>query len=208
MTARTAVGRLVAEVRSRVQRSKAGEARYDPSEPPEHVVLGAEEDPRSDLPETEAGKIPSEVTNEHLLGAEDYPRHDVPETEAGKIASIFADVIEGGDLADLGDLLADEVVYLVPGRSGAAGLHHGHEAVAQALAQETSEDTTVSVVEVTEVIAAATRSVVVVRFAGRVGGEPFDYETAFHLRTSNGAVVAITEYSGDQYRADRVARRR
>jgi ketosteroid isomerase-like protein len=180
MTARTAVGRLVAEVRSRVQRSKTGAHRYDPSE----------------------------VTNEHLLGAEDYPRHDVPETEAGKIASIFADVIEGGDLADLGDLLADEVVYLVPGRSGAAGLHHGHEAVAQALAQETSEDTTVSVVEVTEVIAAATRSVVVVRFAGRVGGEPFDYETAFHLRTSNGAVVAITEYSGDQYRADRVARRR
>ncbi len=181
MTARTAVGRLVAKVRSRAQRSKTGEPRYDPSG----------------------------VKNEHVvLGAEDDPRHDVPESEAGKIAVIFADVIEGGDLAELGDLLADEVVYLVPGRSGAAGLHHGHEAVAQALAQDTSEDTTVLVVEVTEVIATGTRAVVVVRFAGRVGGEPFDYEMAFHLRTSNGAVVAITEYSGDQYRADRVARRR
>ncbi|MCP4085094.1 MAG: hypothetical protein GY745_08605 [Actinomycetia bacterium] len=181
MTVRSAAGRVVARVRSRLRRSKTGEPRYDPSG----------------------------VENEHVvLGAEDDPRHDVPETEAGKIASIFADVIEGGDLAELGDLLADEVVYLVPGRSGAAGLHHGHEAVAQTLAQETSEDTTVSIVEVTEVIAAGTRAVVVVRFAGTVGGEPFDHETVFHLRTSNGVVVAITEYSGDQYRADRVARRR
>ncbi len=143
-----------------------------------------------------------------VLGAEGDPRHDLPGTESGKIASIFADVVEGGDLAELGDLLADEVVYLVPGRSGAAGLHRGHEAVAQALAQETSEDTIVSIVEVTEVIAAGTRAVVVVRYEGTVGGEPFDYETVFHLRTSNGVVVAITEYSGDQHRADRVARRR
>jgi len=95
----------------------------------------------------------------------------------------------------------------VPGRSGAAGSHHGHEAVAQALAHETSEDTIVSIVEVTEVIAADKRAVVIVRSAGTVGGEPFDYETVFHLRTSNGVVAAITEYSGDQYRADRVARR-
>ena len=180
MTGRSAAGRLIARMRSRLRGSKTGEPRYDPNG----------------------------VENEHVvLGAEDDLRHDVPETEAGKIASIFADVVEGGDLAELGDLLADEVVYLVPGRSGAAGLHRGHEAVAQALRQETSEDTTVSIVEVTEVIAAGTRAVVVVRFEGTVGGEPFDYETAFHLRTSNGAVVAITEYSGDQYRADRVARK-
>ena len=181
MTVRSAAGRFVARVKSRLRGSKTGEPRYDPSG----------------------------VKNEDVvLGAEDDPRHDVPETEAGKIASIFADVIEGGHLAELGDLLADEVVYLVPGRSGTAGLHHGHEAVAKALAQETSEDTTVSIVEVTEVIAAGTRAVVIIRFAGTVGGEPFDYETVFHLRTSNGVVVAITEYSGDQYRADRVARRR
>ena len=181
MTGRSAAGRLIARMRSRLRGSKTGEPRHDPSGlETEDVVLGAEED----------------------------PRHDVPETEAGKIASIFADVIEGGDLVEIGDLLADEVVYLVPGRSGAAGLHRGHEAVAQALNHEASEDTTVSIVEVTEVIAAGTRAVVVVRFAGTVGGEPFDYETVFHLRTSNGVVVAITEYSGDQYRADRVARRR
>ena len=175
MSARMAVGRLVAKVRSRLGGSKS-EARYDePSEPPEHVDLGAEEDPRSDL----------------------------PETEAGKIASIFADIIEDGDPAELADLLGEDVVYLAPGRSDAAGLHQGHEAVTQALAQETSEDTTVSIVEVTEVIAAGARAVVIVRFAGAVDGEPFDYETVFHLRTSNGVVVAITEYSGDQYRADR-----
>lgn len=181
MTVRSATGRVVARVRSRLRGSKTGKPRYDASG----------------------------VENEDILvGAEDDPRHDVPETEAGKIASIFADVVEGGDLAELGDLLADEVVYLVPGRSVAAGLHRGHEAVAQALAQETSDDTTVSMVEVTEVIAADTRAVVIVRFAGRVGGEPFDFETVFHVRTSNGVVVAITEYSGDQYRADRLARRR
>lgn len=181
MTVRSAVGRVVERVRSRFRGSRAVEPRHDPSGVEnEHVVLGAEED----------------------------PLHDVPETEAGKIARIFADVIEGGDLAELDDLLADEVVHLVPGRSDAAGLHHGHEAVAQALAQETSEDTTVSIIEVTEVIATGTRAVVIVRFAGTVGGEPFDFETVFHLRTSNGVVVAITEYSGDQYSADRVAGRR
>lgn len=180
MSARTATRRLVAKVRRRVLRSRTQAHPHDPSD----------------------------VVNETVLGAQDDPRHDVPETEAGKIAGIFADIIESGDLADLDDLLADEVVYLVPGRSGAAGLHHGHKAVAPALAQETSEDTTVSIVEVTEVLAAGTRAFVVVRFAGRVGGEPFDYETALHLRTSNGTVVAITEYNGDQYCADRVARRR
>ena len=178
MSARTAVGRLVAKMRSRLGGPKAGEARHDdPGEPPEHVELGAEQDPRLDL----------------------------PETEAAKIASIFADIIEDGEPGELADLLADDVVYLVPGRSDTAGLHQGHEAVTQALAQEASEDTTVSIVEVTEVIAAGARAVVIVRFAGTVGGEPFEYETAFHLRTSDGVVVAITEYSGDQYSADRVA---
>ena len=176
MTVRSAVGRIIGRVRSRLRGSKTGEPRYDSSG----------------------------VKNEHVvLGAEDDPRHDVPETEAGKIASIFADVIEDGDPAELADLLGDDVIYLVPGRSHAAGLHQGHEAVTQALAQETSEDTTISIVEVTEVIAADTRAVVIIRFAGTAGGEPFDYETVFHLRTSDGVVVAITEYSGDQYRADR-----
>ena len=61
----------------------------------------------------------------------------------------------------------------MPGRSDAAGLHHGHEAVTQALAQQASEDTTVSIVEVTEVIAAGARAVVIVRFAGVVDGEPW-----------------------------------
>jgi len=177
MSARKAVGRLVAKVRSRFEGSKSEEAPYDATEPPEHVDLGAEEDPRSDL----------------------------PETEAGKIASMFADIIEDGDPAELADLLGDDVVYLVPGRSDAAGLHQGHEAVTQALSQETGEDTAVSVVEVTEVIAAGARAVVIIRFAGTVGDESFGYETVFHLRTSDGVVVAITEYSGDQYRADRVA---
>jgi len=181
MTMRSAAGRFVARVKSRLRGSKTREPRYDPN--------GVEHE-------------------DVVLGAEGDPRHDLPETEAGKIASTFADVVEGGDLAELGDLLADEVVYLVPGRSAAAGLHRGHEAVAQVLHQETSEDTIVSIVEVTEVIAAGTRAVVVVRYEGTVGGQPFDYETVFHLRTSNGAVVAITEYSGDQYRADRVARKR
>ena len=175
MSARTAVGRLVAKVRSRVLRPRTQAHPHDPSD----------------------------VTNETVLGAEEDPRSDLPETEAGKIASIFADIIEDGDPAELADLLGDDVIYLVPGRSDAAGLHHGHEAVRQALAQQASEDTTVSVVEVTEVIAVGARAVVIVRFAGAVGGEPFDYETVFHLRTSNGVVVAITEYSGDQYRADR-----
>ena len=164
MSARTAARRLVAKVRSRVQRSRTQAHRRDPSDVMNETVLGAEEDPRSDL----------------------------PETEAGKIASIFADVIEHGDPAELADLLGDDVVYLVPGRSDAAGLHQGHEAVTQALAQETSEDTTISVVEVTEVIAVGTRAVVIIRFSGTVGGEPFDYETVFHLRTSDGVVVAIT----------------
>ena len=175
MSARTAARRLVAKVRSRAQRPRTQAHRHDPSDVMNETVLGAEEDPRSDL----------------------------PETEAGKIASIFADIIEDGDPAELADLLGDDVIYLVPGRSDAAGLHHGHEAVRQALAQQASDDTTVSVVEVTEVIAVGARAVVIVRFAGAVGGEPFDYETVFHLRTSNGVVVAITEYSGDQYRADR-----
>ena len=117
---------LVAKVRSRVQRSRTQAPRHDPSD----------------------------VMNESVLGAEEDPRSDLPETEAGKIASIFADIIEGGDPAELADLLGDDVIYLVPGRSDAAGLHHGHEAVTQALAQQASEDTTVSIVEVTEVIAA------------------------------------------------------
>lgn len=140
-----------------------------------------------------------------VLGAEDDPRQDLAETEAGKIAGIFADVIEDGDLGALSNLLADDVVYLIPGRSEVAGLHRGHDAVAGALAQATGEDTTVAIVEVTEVIATDKRAVVVVRCAGTVDDEPFDYETAFHLRTSDGTVVAITEYSGDQYCADRVA---
>ncbi|MBT8240991.1 MAG: nuclear transport factor 2 family protein [Acidimicrobiia bacterium] len=142
-----------------------------------------------------------------VIGPEHDPRSDVPETEAGKIAGIFADAIERGDLKELSDLLAAEIVYLVPGRSEAAGLHCGRDTVTEALAQEVGADTVVSVVEVTELLAAGNRAVVIVRFAGTVNGDSFDYETVFHLRTLDGVVVAITEYSGDQHSADHVARR-
>lgn len=72
MSARTAVGRLVAKVRSRVLRPRTQAHPHDPSD----------------------------VTNETVLGAEEDPRSDLPETEAGKIASIFADIIEDGDPAE------------------------------------------------------------------------------------------------------------
>ena len=85
-----------------------------------------------------------------------------------------------------------------------AGLHERHHAVLEALTHEVGEGTELLAVEATELIATTNRAVVIVRFAGTKLGETFDYETVFHLRTSDGLVVAVTEYSGDQYSSDAV----
>jgi len=130
------------------------------------------------------------------------------DTEAGKLAKALLQMIETGRLGDLDAILAEEVIYLVPGQGRAAGLHRGRAAVTAALTQPAATGVHVTVAEPTELLTNTDRAVIIIAVTGTLDGGPFTFETVLHLRSSSGLIIAITEYSGNQYLADLLVRPR
>jgi ketosteroid isomerase-like protein len=121
-----------------------------------------------------------------------------------ELVEAFAAAASTGDVESLGALLSHDVVYQVPGRSRSAGLHRGAEQVIAVLHTPAVPDADVTSVTVTEVMSEGRRSFVVLAMAGVDSGTPFRFEVGFHLQTDGEYVIGITEYSGDQYQADRL----
>ncbi len=130
---------------------------------------------------------------------------DAP-TVTHELARGFLEVAETGFAEDYDRILAEDVVYLVPGRSRVAGLKRGKAAVMDALTPAPSGRAPVQVTwcEATELMTSNDRAMVIIRLDGSIGPKSFSYEVAFHLQIRDDRIVAITEYSGDQYLNDEV----
>ncbi len=128
-----------------------------------------------------------------------------PATQEQEVAARFFHATETGFYEDLPALLAENAIYLVPGKSGSSGLHRGRDAVIEALTTPVSRGVTIDSCEVTELLHGAGRAAGMVLLTGNEhDGQRFQLEIVLHLRCENGQIVAITEYSGDQYLADRL----
>ena len=126
------------------------------------------------------------------------------ETDTWKLANTFVDFVQTGGREDYFAVLANEVVYLVPGRGPAAGLHLGLETVVRALIVQPRSGIHPATCTPTELLVEGTRAVVIIRLAGDDNGTPYQYEIVFHLQCHDGRITTITEYSGDQYTADQL----
>lgn len=141
------------------------------------------------------------------LGPTITPTQPEPPSITRHLAERFA---AAASIGGFERLLDDNVVYLVPGRSKVAGLHRGRQAVVRALTAPPSGETSIVVdrCETTEVLASGDRAVVIIRMDGSTGNgddaEPFSFEVAFHLQMGDERIIAITEYSGDQYATDMI----
>jgi ketosteroid isomerase-like protein len=125
-----------------------------------------------------------------------------PRQAMRELVSMFADALCAGDRERIDSLVSADALYQVPGRSSVAGIHDGRDTVVSVLCTEAPAGTTIDRVEVTELLVDGERGLLVIAVRGHGRHGPFDYETALHLHTNGEQVIAITEYSGDQYAAD------
>ena len=132
---------------------------------------------------------------------------DVGSGPAAALCRRFLEIAEAGFFDDYERILADDVVYLVPGRGPSAGLHRGRAAVVAALATPVRAGVAIDNCEATELIADGDRAVGIILLTGTsADGTSFSFEVAFHLHCSHDRILAITEYAGDQYTADELVR--
>lgn len=125
-----------------------------------------------------------------------------PQSAAHRLGQEFLRIAENGFIEDYAKILALDVVYLVPGRSTSAGLHQGSERVIAALCPPAASGVQVTGCEATELVTAGDRAVAIIQLEVTLGTESYAIEVVFHLRCHNDEIVAITEYSSDQYLAD------
>lgn len=118
------------------------------------------------------------------------------------LVTAFGAALTTGDLEHMRSLLGDQVAYQVPGRSAAAGVHHGRDQVITRLTAPVGAAAHVRDLEVTESMVDGQRGLIIVLMQGTTSGESFAVETAFHLQTDGDAIIGITEYSGDQHLLD------
>lgn len=121
---------------------------------------------------------------------------DVVEQFAGGLACSALDRVE--------QLLDERVAVRTPGRSRLAGDHRGRQAAMAALSAAPVDGVRLAGTRVTEILVDDDRGLVVLELVGAESGVEFRFEVAFHLVIAGERIVGITEYSADQYTADRL----
>jgi ketosteroid isomerase-like protein len=119
-----------------------------------------------------------------------------------ELVSMFAAALCAGDGPRLVGLLAHDVVHQVPGRSSVAGIHRGIDAVRDSLTVPAVTGAVLDDVRVTELLCENDRAFLTIEMSGAIAGRPFRFETGFHVQSDGEHIIAVTEYSGDQYAAD------
>lgn len=115
----------------------------------------------------------------------------------------YAAAWEDGDPERAWSYYADEVVMHLPGRSSLAGDHVGRDAVIaaiQALLARTSDLT--AEVEVLDQLASDDRVAMVLREAVVRGDTRLELRRVNLYRVTNGKIVDIDIYEGNQYEVD------
>lgn len=107
-----------------------------------------------------------------------------------------------GDLARAGSLLADDVVFHVPGRGELAGDHTGKDQVASYLAKLTEQVGDALRLEPEAFIADESRVVVLLRARGERGGRVLDEPGVHVFRVTDGKISERWSFPQDTYAID------
>ena|SRR5205085_235122 len=103
-----------------------------------------------------------------------------------------------GDFAALSDLLADTVVWHVPGRSLVAGSYHGREELLGYFGQLVELSGGTFKAESRDIVANDKHVVSLEHLTAERAGKSLDIELALVVRVSDGRIVEARDYFSDQ----------
>jgi uncharacterized protein len=112
------------------------------------------------------------------------------------------EAIDAGDHDTLRGLLADDVVWHVPGRSPLAGDHPGVEAVLGLFARIYNLTEGTYRVEIDDAIADEAHAVLLTRTSSRLAGAEFSDDGVQVVRVADGLLADVRTYSSQQERWD------
>jgi ketosteroid isomerase-like protein len=109
---------------------------------------------------------------------------------------------ESGDLDLLGVVMAHDVVWHEPGRSGLAGDYKGPEAVLGFLEQLRARSDSTFKIEILDMLSEPERAVVFQRETAMRNGKALDVIAAVDFEIHHGQITEVTVYQTDTYRFD------
>ncbi len=109
---------------------------------------------------------------------------------------------ESGDLDLLGTVMAKDVVWHEPGRSGLAGDYKGPEAVLGFLRSLKEQSGGTFNIEVLEVVSQPERAVVFQRETAKKDGDILDVIAAVDFEIHHSKITEVTVYQTDTYQFD------
>ena len=109
---------------------------------------------------------------------------------------------EAGDLDLLEVVMAPDVVWHEPGRSGFAGDYKGPEAVLGFLGQLKARSNGTFRIEVLDVLSEPERAVVLQRETATRNGKVLDVIAAVDFEVHHGRITEVTVYQADTYQFD------
>ena len=109
---------------------------------------------------------------------------------------------ESGDLDLLGVVMAQDVVWHEPGRSGLAGDYKGPQAVLGFLGQLKARSGGTFKVEILDVLSEPERAVVFQRETATRNGNALDVIAAVDFEIHHGKITEVTVYQADTYMFD------
>ena len=103
-----------------------------------------------------------------------------------------------GDFAALSELLADDVVWHVPGRSPVSGSHHGREALLGYFGRLMELSGGTFKAESHDILASDRHVVSLEHLTAQREGKLLDVELALVVRVGDGRIVEARDYFSDQ----------
>lgn len=182
-----------------------------------HTFTHTTTDAHSNSTEAEAiGAQPQHETSADLAAAlhEAARRLSLPPQQgessddlAGQAAAVvrrFLTSLERGDLASVEDLICDDLIYRIPGRSRISGVYEGMDGITAACSIAPRPGAKELQSELTDLLPTTSGEDVATfhTLTGRLDGHSLDIDIALRFRLRDGRIAVITEYSTDQYTAD------
>jgi ketosteroid isomerase-like protein len=142
-----------------------------------------------------------------LTGIADHVATPAPSSDdaaalAEQLATRFLDAVERGELDDLDDLVHHDVVHVVPGRSRAAGVYEGPDAIRRAMSVLPRAGIHDLRAKLVDLVATPTQVVTFHELSGTVDGRPHTIELMLRFALRDGRIARVTEYTTDQYATD------
>ena len=131
---------------------------------------------------------------------------DDPAAIAERVVGEFLDAVERGELDGIDQLVHHDVVHVVPGRSRAAGVYEGPDAMRRAMSVLPRAGVTDLRAKLVDLAAGADHVVTIHELSGTIDGEPRTIELALRFTVRDGRIARIAEYSADQYGSDEIFR--